>query len=162
MVTKTKPLLKDQSGTILVIGLLMMVMLTLIGLSAILTSTFELRLSGNKRGSTDAFYAADSGVQSVMANIENFNLSGKYAINPYDPFTDPNNPNPTRASVAMTHVTDQQGSPRGLGFSAINFDFDYYRHQFHRTGSDRDESREATSVLEQKVVRLVPTLQGGY
>ena len=162
MAKKTQPLLKDQSGTILVIALLMMVMLTLIGLSAILTSAFELRLSGNKRGSTDAFYAADSGVHSVMANIENFSLPLRYAINPYDPFTDPNNPNPTRASVAITHLTDQQGSPRGLGFSAVNFDFDYF--VINSTGRDQVEMSpvKSTTVLEQKVVRLLPTLQGGY
>jgi hypothetical protein len=162
MAKKTQPLLKDQTGTVLVIALLMMVMLTLISLSAILTSAFEVKLSGNKRGSTDAFYASENGVQSVMANIANFDLSGKYVDDRYDPFTDPNNPNPTRAKVAMTHVTDQQGSPRGLGFSAINFDFDYYL--IRSTGQDQIDRDpvKSTSVLEQKVVRLVPTLQGGY
>ncbi|MBP1696430.1 MAG: PilX N-terminal [Deltaproteobacteria bacterium] len=52
--------LKDQSGTALVISLIMIVVLTLIGLTSIFTSTFETSLSGNKRLSTDSFYIAES------------------------------------------------------------------------------------------------------
>jgi hypothetical protein len=52
--------LKDQSGTALVIALIMIVVLTLIGLASTFTSTFETSLSGNKRLSTDAFYIAES------------------------------------------------------------------------------------------------------
>ena len=52
--------LKDQSGSALVIALVMIVVLTLIGLASTFTSTFETSLSGNKRLSTDAFYIAES------------------------------------------------------------------------------------------------------
>jgi Tfp pilus assembly protein PilX len=157
-----KHILKNQAGTVLVIALLMMIVLTLIGLSAISTSTFELILSGNKRGSTDAFYSADSGIQTVIANIENFNLTGKYVDSKYDPFTDPKNPNPTNAKVVITHLADQKGAPRGLGVSATNFEFEYYI--IRSTGQDQLGSNppKSTCTIEQKVVRLVPTLQGGY
>ncbi len=86
---KNSSILKNQSGAALVIALIMMIVLTLIGLASIFTSTFEIKISGNKRGSTDAFYSADSGVQVVMARVENFNIN---AYNPtthqYNPFTD--------------------------------------------------------------------------
>ncbi len=95
MLRKTTNILTNEKGAALVIALMMMIMLTLVGLGSIFTSTFEVKLSGNKRGSTNAFYAADSGVQVIMANIENFDLPGKYEDNQYDPFTDPANPNPT-------------------------------------------------------------------
>lgn len=75
MATKLNITLKDQSGAALVIALIMMIVLTLIGLASTFTSTFEIKLSGNKRASTDAFYAADAGVQSVRANRSNFNLT---------------------------------------------------------------------------------------
>ena len=153
--------MKDESGVALVIALLMMIMLTLIGLGSIFSSTFEMKLSGNKRASTDAFYAADSGVQVVMANITNFDLPGRYVDNQYDPFTDPANPNPTQAEVVIHHISDQSGSPRGLGFSATHFDFTYYT--IESSGQDRIELNPAksTCMIEQKVVRLIPTLQGG-
>ena len=162
MIRKTTNILTNEHGAALVIALMMMIMLTLVGLASIFTSTFEVKLSGNKRASTNAFYAADSGVQVIMANIDNFNLPGKYVDNKYDPFTDPVNPNPTKAAVVITHVPDQHGSPRGSGFSATHFEFIYY--VIDSTGQDQIEFSPVKSActVEQKVVRLVPTLQGGY
>jgi hypothetical protein len=162
MSSKAHFILKDQSGVALVIALIMIVVLTLIGLASTYTSTFEIKLSGNKRGTTDAFYAADSGVQVTVANIENFSLPGKYVDNKYDPFTDPGNPNPTKAKVTITHDTTQMGSPRGIQMSATNFGFEHY--VVDSTGSDQMEFSpiKSTCTVEQKIVRLVPTLQGGY
>ena len=159
--------LNDQSGVALVLALVMIVILTLIGLASTYTSTFEMKLSGNKRGTTDAFYAADSGVQVVVANVNNFSLPGKYYVDnsyKYNPFNDSENPNPnpTSAEVLIQYDTTQQGSPRGSGFSAISFE---YRHfVIDSKGHDQMDLNlvKSTSEIEQKVVRLVPTLQGGY
>jgi hypothetical protein len=154
--------LKDQSGVALVLALVMIVILTLIGLASTYTSTFEMKLSGNKRGTTDAFYAADSGVQVVTANVDNFSLPGKYVDNKYNPFTDPNNPNPTKAKVLIQYDTTQEGSPRGSGFSAISFEFKHF--VIDSKGEDQMDAGlvKSASEIEEKVVRLVPTLQGGY
>ena len=154
--------LKDQSGVALVLALVMIVILTLIGLASTYTSTFEMKLSGNKRGTTDAFYAADSGVQVVTANVDNFSLPGKYVDNKYNPFTDPKNPNPTKAKVLIQYDTTQEGSPRGSGFSAISFEFKHF--VIDSKGQDQLDLNlvKSTAEIEQKVVRLVPTLQGGY
>ena len=154
--------LKDQSGVALVLALVMIVILTLIGLASTYTSTFEMKLSGNKRGTTDAFYAADSGVQVVVANVNNFSLPGKYVDYKYNPFTDPKNPNPTKAKVLIQYDTTQEGSPRGSGFSAISFEFRHF--VIDSKGEDQLDLSlvKSTAEIEQKVVRLVPTLQGGY
>lgn len=160
--TKKINILKDQSGAVLVIALIMMVVFTMIGIAGSFTSIFEIIISGHKRGSTDAFYSADSGVQVVVANVDNFDLTSKYVGNKYNPFTDPNNPNPTNAKVTITYDTVQQGSPRGLGFSATgNYEFKHY--MMESTGQDQTElgSNKSTCTIEQKVIRIVPTLQGG-
>ena len=156
-----KPL-KNQSGVALVLALVMIVILTLIGLASTYTSNFELKLSGNKRGTTDAFYAADSGIQVIMANVDNFSLPGKYVDNKYDPFTDANNPNPTKAKVVIQFDTAQEGSPRGSGFSAISFEYKHF--VIDSKGHDQMDLSlvKSAAEIEQKVVRLVPTLQGGY
>jgi len=153
---------KDQSGFALVLALIMIVILTLIGLASTYTSIFEMKLSGNKRGTTDAFYAADSGIQVVVANVENFSLPGKYVDNKYNPFTDPKNPNPTKAKVLIQYDTTQEGSPRGSGFSAISFEFRHF--VIDSKGEDQMDAGlvKSASEIEEKVVRLVPTLQGGY
>lgn len=60
--------LKEQSGTALIIALIMIVVLTLIGVASTFTSIFETKLSGIKRESTAAYYAADAAAQAVFNN----------------------------------------------------------------------------------------------
>ena len=68
METKSIIKLKEQSGAALVIALMMMVVLTLIGLASTFSSIFEAKLSGIKRESTAAYYAADAAAQAVFNN----------------------------------------------------------------------------------------------
>lgn len=160
---------REQSGAALVIALIMMIVLTLIGLGSIFTSIFEIKLSGNKRGSTDAFFAADSGVQVVMANVQNFDLPGKYDVGDKYPYSkdpavlaDLDNTNPTRADIIIYHNTTQSGAPRGMGFSATgNYGFMYYL--IESKGQDQIELSpvKSTCTIQEKVVRLIPTMQGG-
>lgn len=163
MVTKRVDILKNQSGVALVIAMIMIIVMTVIVLAASLTSIFEIKLAGNKRGSTDAFFAADSGVQIVMAKVENFDLPGKYDVgNKYHYSQDVANQNPTKADIIIYHNSTQTGCPRGLGFSASgNYEFVHYL--IESTGKDQIELSplKSTCDIQQKVVRLVPTLQGG-
>ncbi len=156
-------LAKDESGVALVIALILMVVLTLIGLASSLSSTYEIKLSGNKRGSTDAFYAADSGVQVATANIKNFDLPGQYINGKYNPFGDKDNPNPnpTNAVVIIQHYSNQTGAPRGFGMSATQVNYEHY--MIESNGEDQIELNPIRSkcTIEEKVVRMVPTLQGG-
>lgn len=52
--------LNNESGFILVLGMAMLVVLTLIGLSATRTSVTDLKIAGNERIITQSFYIADS------------------------------------------------------------------------------------------------------
>jgi Na+-transporting methylmalonyl-CoA/oxaloacetate decarboxylase gamma subunit len=56
-------ILTNKKGVALIIALLMLLVLTLIGISSISTTTFETSISGNERVKTDAFYAAEAGIQ---------------------------------------------------------------------------------------------------
>lgn len=169
MLTKPVNIFKNQSGVALVIALIMIIVLTVIVLAASLTSIFEIKLAGNKRGSTDAFFASDSGVQIVMANVHNFDLPGKYDVGDKYPYSkdpavlaDLDNTNPTRADIIIYHNTSQSGAPRGMGFSATgNYEFMHYL--IESTGQDQVELSpiRSTCTIREKVVRLVPTLQGG-
>ena len=53
---------QDDSGVSLVIALLILLVLTLIGISAISTTTFETNIAGNNRLYNRAFYSSDAGV----------------------------------------------------------------------------------------------------
>jgi len=150
---------KNQNGAALVVALIMMIVLTLIGLASTFTSTLEMKLSGNKRGSTDAFYAADSGLQATLANLNNFSYTG----NSYNVSLDPN---PTNAVVKVklqlgADGTPREDAPRGKGMSATHFEFSH--HVVESAGQDQMETTliRSNCTLEEKVLRLMPTLQGG-
>ena len=159
MSKKTTGVLNDQKGAALVIALIMIVVLTLIGLASTFTSTFELKLSGNKRGATNAFYSAESGVEIVESNVGYFSYTGNSS-------TPALNPNPANAVISITRElngdgTPREDAPRGLGISATNFEFNH--HLVQSTGQDQMDVSlvRSQSTLESKVVRLLPTLQGG-
>ena len=173
----------DQKGAALVVALIMMVVLTVIGLASTLNSTFENKLSGNKRASTDCFYAADAGIQAVLGTITNFNTSTYTLVPntgtlPSDLWglsinsirTSPSLDLPSGVSfntppdVGIYHQNPEKvtGAPRGSGFSAVgNYEFEYYI--IDSAGCDQmDISLLATNCTHrERVVRLLPTTVGG-
>ena len=162
MLKRSRTFLKDQGGVALVIALIMMVVLTLIGLASAYTSIFEIRLSGNKRGATDAFYGADSGVQVAASNLASFDASKYDAANQYKYSQVASNINPTEADIVILHDTMRSGAPRGSGMGATGgIGFMYFL--IESTGRDQVESSSVKSscTIEQEVMRIVPTMQGG-
>ncbi len=53
----------------LVLGMLLLLVVTLIGISALDTSTYDIRISGNQRASVQAFYAAEAGIHEFMGRF---------------------------------------------------------------------------------------------
>jgi Tfp pilus assembly protein PilX len=175
MLKESKLILGNQSGVALVVALLMIVILSLIGIASSSNSTFEIKLSGNKRGSTDAFYTADGGTKSVLPNIANFNTSSGYVavvqgalptelrsesidLGRMAPTLDvpPSVSLTTAPQVTIYHTTVAK-VPRGLGMSAIAFLYNYYI--IDSIGQDQMDLSLIRSNCEirEKIVRLVPT-----
>jgi len=61
---------KNEKGAVLITSLLVILLLTVIGLTAIDTSIFEVMISGNYRTHNAAFYASDSGINITPHIIE--------------------------------------------------------------------------------------------
>jgi Tfp pilus assembly protein PilX len=175
MLKESKLILGNQSGVALVVALLMIVILSLIGIASSSNSTFEIRLSGNKRGSTDAFYAANGGAKSVYPIIANFNTSGGYIAVTQSALptelqtesidlarTAPTLDLPGGVSfaappqVTIYHTTVTK-VPRGLGMSAIAFQYNYYI--IDSIGQDQMDLSLIRSNCEirEKILRLIPT-----
>ena len=174
MLKEPKLILGNQSGAALVVALLMIVMLSLIAIASSSNSTFEIRLSGNKRGSTDAFYTADGGAKAVLPDITNFNISSGYTTSlgtlPSELQTEsidqkrtsPTLVVPSGVSFASSpQVTIYHTSiakvPRGLGTSALAFKYNYYI--IDSIGQDQMDFSLIRSNCEvrEKIVRLIPT-----
>ena len=60
-------LLNNERGSVLIIAVLMLVLLTIIGISATNTTTTDLQIAGNEKTHRIAFYAAESGIEAGRA-----------------------------------------------------------------------------------------------
>jgi hypothetical protein len=149
--------MKGQKGYALVVALMMLLVITMIGVAAIESSTSELKISGNKRASTNALYSTDGSVQLIISIPQNFLLS-KYEDQKYNPYSDPENQNPANARSTITYLPERIGSPRGLGYSSTNFEYEYFNVEAN--AKDMVE-RQATSTIQEELARLVPCQQGG-
>jgi Tfp pilus assembly protein PilX len=65
-----KDILRNKNGVALVIALIMLLILTFIGISAISTTTFETNITGNERVGTDAFYASEAVFQIGLRQLD--------------------------------------------------------------------------------------------
>jgi len=61
--------LGEEKGVVLVIALLFLLVLGLLGMSAMNSTFYDNRISGNKRISEQAFYAAEAGIQELLGRF---------------------------------------------------------------------------------------------
>ena len=160
MASKEPTIFEDQSGTALVVALIMMVVITLIALASSYTSIFEMKISGNKRGATNAFYGAETCINCIQPYATNFDtihytLVAGTTTTYNNPFSDGSIPNP--ANIAPTdskiiYFQNQSGPPRGGGYGQ-SVSYAYY--QIQCTGRDTAGSA-ASSVIREDVMRIIP------
>lgn len=68
---KTRWLLIDEGGSVLILGMLMLVVLSLLGIAATRTSTVEIQIAANERTYQEEFYVAESGWKEAVAFLNN-------------------------------------------------------------------------------------------
>jgi hypothetical protein len=139
-----------ESGFALAITLMIMLVASVIGFAAMTTTDIEVRISGNNHWGNQAFYAADGAIEVALSDRSNFQREGKNL----------NLTEPVRANVTVGYDPTQKGAPRGKGISALHFNFDHYL--ITSKGYTSVASLSASSEVQEKVVKLVPTAQGGY
>lgn len=59
----------SEEGSVLIIALIMLVMLTLLGISATTTSNIEVQIADNERNYQRAFYVADAGIEHARSML---------------------------------------------------------------------------------------------
>jgi Tfp pilus assembly protein PilX len=75
--------LKNEEGFTLLVFLSLLLMLTLIGVAAVMTSTTDVNIAGNNLKSINTFYAAEGGLEKGISQIRAHYTSG--ATGPPDP-----------------------------------------------------------------------------
>jgi hypothetical protein len=68
--------LKNEDGFTLLIFLSLLLMLTMIGIAAVMTSTTDVNIAGNDLRTINTFYAAEAGLEKAVAQIRNHYQSG--------------------------------------------------------------------------------------
>ena len=66
---KTKDQLKNQKGVAFVVALVMLLVLTFLGFSALSLMNYETKIAGNERVYNSAFYAGDGGIENFRGRV---------------------------------------------------------------------------------------------
>jgi hypothetical protein len=132
---KENSLLKDENGSVIVLAMVILIVLTLLGISATTTSNIEVQIAGNEARYKLAFYGAEAGRNYVVRTI---GLYSSGNITKGAPHYFPNNSSPYVADTDLPLPTAQaiddsqsfNGSveydyssnvPRGSGYAAGKF-----------------------------------------
>lgn len=141
---------RHERGTALVMSLVFLLILTLLGITAMGTSSLQQKMSGNTQEVTRALEAAESGVIAAVKTPNSLVLSGQVWNNNNTPFT--------FGSVGLSVVTasvsvgfvDYSPPKRGSGFdnsfSAANFD----------ANSSGKTLANAKATVHQGIAQIVP------
>jgi len=97
--------LGNEKGMVLVVGLLLMAVLVMLGTVAVMTSTTDIKISGNYKQSERAFYNAEAGIHYVMSKIED----GTITLPTSDTIT-PSVTAPTNFSFDSVSITYQSAN----------------------------------------------------
>jgi len=77
--------LREENGVALILAILLLLVLTLIGISSVNTSSYDSVISGNKRSSEQAFYIAEAGINEFKGRFKQ-GVTGQITDNnPSDP-----------------------------------------------------------------------------
>lgn len=132
-----------QRGVVLVMSLVILLILTILGISAMGTSSLEEKMSGNIQEGTHAFEAAESGLNQA------FNTSGALSLSGTTTNTFNYNNNRYTAVVDTKFkqfAPPKRGSGYGNNFEAANFD----------QKSTATTTANAKAVVHQGVALIVP------
>jgi Tfp pilus assembly protein PilX len=129
-------IIRSQRGATLVIALIMLVLLTLFAISALNTSTTNLKVVGNMQAHTEALNAAQQGIDTVISRTDFVSTPAAAVVNP--------------CGAANQLCIDKDGNP------TVNLANSYYTTKI--TGAPFDTAKPACiQVRPIKTTELVYT-----
>ena len=81
MLLKKNWLLKNENGSVMVLALIMLALLTLLGIAATTTSTIEIQVAGNEKLYKENFYRAEAAVMENAQRIKDGEAEMKNSSN---------------------------------------------------------------------------------
>lgn len=133
-----------QRGTALIMSMVILMILTILGISAMGTASLEEKMSGNVQEATRAFQAAESGLNQAL------NTSGSLDLNAAQTNTFSYDGGKSGSATVVTEFIQftppKRGSGYGSNFDAANFD----------QVSTGTTIAGAKAVVHQGVAQIVP------
>jgi len=139
------PCLPKQAGAVLVVSLILLVVLTLLGLSAMEFTSLEEKMATNDQETNRAFHAAETGLTDALGDPDSLDLSNPVAID-----LGQLGNTPASASYATSFrgwSNPPLGSLYSTGYSAAHFNVQ----------STGDSSAGATVVLDAGLFQITPS-----
>lgn len=132
----------SQRGAVLTVSLLLLLIMTILGITALSSSTLEEKMSANKMNQHITFHAAESAHEGVLNNLNSLataiNTGGPETVN-----IDLNEP-----SVTSTAVINYlgQGLPEGFSLGENKGSFIAHRFDVQGTGTKASASAQTTTT----------------
>ena len=139
-----KRVIQNEEGSVLVLGLLMVVLLTVLGMAATRTSTIEIQIAGNERDYRENFYRAEGAAKMAAQLLHNLTADQRgnpaqinwlNAIYSTD-IGDPDNWDETTSQVAIIdpntrYAAVEESVAGSLDMGAKHHLWDYSVYGFH-------------------------------
>jgi hypothetical protein len=127
--------LNNEMGSVLVVALLMLVFLTIIGISVTTTTDIEIQIAGNERFHKTAFFAAEAARGYVPGNTWLYDGSN---LDPTGPGKDLPNASDPSEKYSLGSKQSFKGNVKYIGFSAAPRESgyevgDYKAHNYYMT-----------------------------
>ncbi|MDP3028874.1 MAG: pilus assembly PilX N-terminal domain-containing protein [Deltaproteobacteria bacterium] len=132
-VSPVKRVFTGERGIVLVTALLFLMVLTVLGTTAVMISSTDIKIGGNYKLSKQAFYDAEAGIQYAIKNIENGLAGGSLSF-----------PSNNGDSVSVNYTV-----PNGFSFdnSTILTKVGTNRYRFEVTGHAANNANATIEVI---------------
>lgn len=137
-----------ERGMALVMALVILVILTILGITAMSTSSLQEKMAGNVQEQTRAFQAAESGLNQALNTSGALVLTGQTS---FDFTFGSTTTGGVTTSKVITNFRQSVPPKRGSGYSASSFN----EANFDQESTGKAASG-ATSVIHRGVAQIVP------
>lgn len=145
--------LGNESGSTLIIALIILLVVTIVGISSINTSTTELAIARNERLHTIVFYAAEAarGYVPPKTDLYNDKEEKKFPNDPDDPDKYfPLNPDNESSFKVKVNWKEAIQAPRGSGYEASKFS----AHKYEMECTGKHDSSDSEVVIRAGFYRI--------
>lgn len=135
-----------ERGTALIMSLVILMILTILGITAMSTSSLEEKMSGNTQEGTRAFQVAESGLRKAMTDNSLFS-EGASTSQQY-----PFNGRVTKVTSTYLQTTDP---PRGSG-NSTNYSAVHFQHESQVNAQVDSANIGLNTTITHGVVQIAP------